>query len=117
MFETIENVAGMKVVNPKAVWIFGIPPGSVGPLALGSVLECLLGHIPIRWIGIMGMSPRQQTRGQRVRIVDLTVHSRHVTEAESLPVRISVVIAENMLAGTFGNLQILVLLKVLIPGT
>jgi len=61
------------------------------------------------------MSPHEQTRGQRVRIVDLTVQARYVTEAESLPVRICVVIAENMSAGAFGNLQILALFKVLIP--
>src|SRR5271156_4753050 len=104
----------MKVINPEAVGIFGVPPGSVRALALGGILECLLRHLAVGWIGKVRMSPRQQAAGQRVRVVDLTVQAGHVSEAESLAVRIGLVIADNMLAGAFGNLQILGFVKVLI---
>ena len=97
----------MKVINPEAVGIFGVPPGAVGPLVLGCILECLLSHLAVGWIGNVGIGAGQQTCGQGVRVVDLTIHARHVPEAETLPVRIGFVIAENVLAGALGNLQIL----------
>ena len=94
----------MKVIDPVAARIFGVVPGSVRLLVFGRILESLLSQLDVGLI--MGVEVRayQQTRTQRVCVMNLTVQARYVTDAEPVFVRIFFIIAKYMFAGAHCDL-------------
>jgi hypothetical protein len=46
--------------------------------------------------------------------VDLDVHSRHIIDTQPFSVRMPFIIVENVIAGAYGSLQILIFFEMLI---
>ena len=75
---------------------------------IGRVLNRLLRQGSIGLISRMRIGAGQQAGTERIGVVNLLVLGRDIADAERVSFRMSVKIAQNMLTGADGNLQVAV---------